>query len=144
MTVQEWLERGWELNKEIEELKATKINIWERCTRTTPTYSTEPGGGSPNPHKYDALAAYGDAIDERCAKLAEVSGEIFSAICRLPLDVNNNKYRRLLQYRYLNFYTFEEIAVMMHYSWRHVHRIHSEALHAMQHVIECHTDKGVI
>lgn len=138
MTTQEWLERGWELNKEIEELRATKINIWERCTRVTPTYSTEPGGGSPNPHKNDALVAFGEAIDKRCAELAKVSGEIFNAICSLPLDAENNKYRRLLQYRYLNFCTFEEIAVMMHYSWRHVHRIHAEALRAMDDVIECH------
>ncbi len=141
MTVQEWLSRGWEINKEIEDLKAIKINIWERCTSSTPSYSTQPGGASSNHHKFDSLAAYGDALDERCAELAEVSAEVFSAICRLPLDERNNKYRRLLQYRYLNFYTFEEIAVMMHYTWRHVHRIHSEALRAMECVIECHIDK---
>lgn len=140
MTVQEWLERGWELNKEIEELKATKINIWERCTSTTPSYSTKPKGGSPNPHKFDALSQYSAAIDTRCAQLAAVSGEIFNAICRLPLDKDNNKYRRLLQYRYLNFYTFEQIAVMMNYTWRHVHRIHAEALEAIKDVIVCHID----
>lgn len=138
MTTQEWLERGWELNKEIEELKATKMNIWERCTRVTPNYSTEPKGGSPNPHKFDALAKYSAELDKRCNELAAVSGEIFSAICRLPLDKDNNKYRRLLQYRYLNFCTFEQIAVMMNYTWRHVHRIHAEALRAMDDVIECH------
>lgn len=140
MTAQEWLERGWELNKEIDELKLTAMNMWERCTRATPSYSAEPGGGTGNVHKFDSLAAFSAAIDDRCAELAKISGEIFSAICRLPLDVESNKYRRLLQYRYLNFYTFEEIAVMMHYSWRHIHRLHSEALRAMEHVIECHID----
>ncbi len=140
MDAERWLKRGWELNKEIEELKATKINMWERCTRITPSYSTEPGGGSPNVHKFDNLAAFGAAIDERCAELAKVSGEIFTAICRLPLDIENNKYRRLLQYRYINFCTFEEIAVMMHYSWRHIHRLHEEALNAISHVIECHIE----
>lgn len=140
MTTQEWLERGWQLNKEIEELQATKMNIWDRCTRITPGYNTEPGGGQPDPHKFDTLAAFGDAIDKRCAELAQVSREIFNAICRLPLDADNNKYRRLLQYRYLNFCTFEEIAVRMNYSWRHVHRIHAEALRAMEAVIVCHID----
>ena len=140
MDAEKWLKRGWELNKEIEELKATKINMWERCTRITPTYSTEPGGGSPNVHKFDSLASFGAAIDERCAELAKVSEEIFSAICKLPLDTENNKYRRLLQYRYINFCTFEEIAVLMHYSWRHIHRLHEESLRAISYVIECHTD----
>ncbi len=140
MDAEKWLKRGWELNKEIEELKTTKINMWERCTRVTPTYSTEPGGGSPNTHKFDNLAAFGADIDARCAELAEVSREIFNAICQLPLDAENNNYRRLLQYRYLNFYTFEEIAVMMHYSWRHIHRLHKEALRAIERVIECHID----
>lgn len=138
MTTQEWLERGWLLNDEIEELRATKLNIWERCTRSTPTYSTEPGGGNPDPHKFESLAAFGEAIDQRCAELADVSREIFNAICRLPLDENNNKYRQLLIYRYLNFYTFERIAVVMDYSWRHIHRLHAEALRAMDVVIECH------
>lgn len=144
MTAQEWLERGWQLNKEIEELRETKMNIWERCTNITPTLSHEMKGGASNPHKFEALAMYSDAIDQRCDELARVSHEIFSAICRLPLDTESNKYRRLLQYRYLNFYTFEKIAVLMDYSWRHVHRVHNEALKLMEDVIECHIDHSVI
>lgn len=139
MTAQEWLERGWHLNAEIEELKETKMNLWERCTGTTPTLSLEPKGGSSNPHKFEVLASLSDEIDRRCEELAAVSSEIFRAICLLPLDERNNKYRRLLQYRYLNFYPFELIAVKMSYTWRHVHRIHSEALEAMEYVIECHS-----
>lgn len=136
--VQEWLERGWELNKEICSLRSAEKNIWEKCTGTTPSYSTEPKGGQSNPHKFDALASFGDDIDHCCKELAAVSDEILSAISRLPLTKDNNKYRRLLQYRYLNFCTFEQIAVMMNYSWRHVHRVHNEALEAIKHVIECH------
>lgn len=141
--VQEWLERGWELNTEIHELRAIEKTIRERCTGITPSYSTEPKGGTANPHKFDALASFSDDIGRHCKELAEVSSEIHAAISGLPRGKETNKHRRLLELRYLNFCTFEQIAVMMNYSWRHVHRVHNEALCAIKDVIECHIHEGL-
>lgn len=140
---QEWLERGWELNTEIQELKAIEKTMRERCTGTTPSYSTEPKGGTANPHKFDALVSFSADIDRHCKELASVCRDIHAAISHVPRGKDANKYRRLLELRYLNFNTFEQIAVMMNYSWRHVHRVHREALEIIKDVIECHIDKGL-
>jgi RNA polymerase sigma factor (sigma-70 family) len=43
-------------------------------------------------------------------------------------EVEDDRERLLLQYRYLDGRTFEEIAVQMNYSWRQIHRLHSRAL----------------
>ena len=43
-------------------------------------------------------------------------------------SVNNPTYKLLLRYRYINGYTFERIAEKMNYSWRHIIRMHEEAL----------------
>lgn len=36
--------------------------------------------------------------------------------------------RMLMRYKYIDDLTWEEVAVKMGYSWRHVHRIHAAAL----------------
>jgi len=52
---------------------------------------------------------------------------------RLEIDaviktVTDDRCQELLDYRYLQGQSFEWIASVMHYSWRHTHRIHSAAL----------------
>ena len=50
---------------------------------------------------------------------------------RLALDLDKAKtddQKRLLSLRYLDGYTFEKIAVEMGYTWRHVMRLHYEAV----------------
>lgn len=39
-----------------------------------------------------------------------------------------DNYRLVLKYKYISLYTFERIGVKMHYSDRHIRRLHSEAL----------------
>lgn len=58
---------------------------------------------------------------ERCG---ETRNKIFEAIN----SVENDKYRELLIMRYIDGKTFEHIAFALDYSWRHVHRVHSNAL----------------
>ncbi len=42
--------------------------------------------------------------------------------------INKQEYQLLLELRYLNYKTWEEIAETMNYSWRNIHYIHSKAL----------------
>jgi len=43
-------------------------------------------------------------------------------------NYTEDNYRLVLKYKYISLYTFERIGVKMHYSDRHIRRLHSEAL----------------
>ena len=53
--------------------------------------------------------------------------------------VESDTLRLLLRYRYINGWTFEQIAVQMNYTWRQINRLHKKAIN----VIECHIDSVV-
>ena len=62
-------------------------------------------------------------------EIAETRKDIESAI----YAVTDSKLCTLLMMRYLNGRTFEQISVLMHYSYLHVvHRLHPEALKAVK------------
>lgn len=60
----------------------------------------------------------------RICYYAELKINILEKIHSIP----NVDHRLILQYRYLDFRTWEEIAIEMGYSYRHITRIHREAL----------------
>lgn len=134
--ITEWLNRGWKLNREIEALAQTKLNLYLRVTRTTTPYERDIVGGTQDPHKMDKYTEYCQLADQKAAELSQVSSEILSGIYK----ISDTRYRTILIHRYLNFMTWESIARVTGYSWRHVMRLHTEALQAAQNVIVCHTD----
>ena len=90
--------------------------------------TAEPRGGG---------SIYGKT-EEIIAKIVDLEKEIDADVDRL-ISVRDNiksvieaveddRERLLLQYRYLDGWTFEKIAVEMNYSWRQIHRLHSRAL----------------
>lgn len=54
--------------------------------------------------------------------------EAYSKIFRDVERLDNEKERAVLTYRYLRGYSWEKICIEMNYSWKQVHRIHSNAL----------------
>ena len=96
---------------------------------------TTPQNGSED--RFIAYAEYSRIIDERIDELYAVKCEIFKAISR----IEDGTLRTLLELRYLSFKTWEEIAVEMNYSYKHVvHGLHPKALKKVKEVIECNTD----
>lgn len=57
-------------------------------------------------------------------ELVAMQREISKAIAK----VENADYSRLLYMRYIDGLTWEEIAVNLHFTWRHVLRLHGRAL----------------
>jgi DNA-directed RNA polymerase specialized sigma24 family protein len=124
-----YLKRFTLLGKEIDR-KIQAIGYWRaKLIKITPKYTDElktPGG-----------SIYGKT-EELVAKIVDLEREIDADVDRLISirdnikaiieAVEDDRERLLLQYRYLDGRTFEEIAVQMHYSWRQIHRLHSRAL----------------
>lgn len=132
MTAKEYLRRAYKLNEEIDQLETAKHEMFSRITSITPDYNGDTVSGTKDPHKYDAYAQFAAEIDNRVDELVSIKSDILNTIKK----VEDAKLRTLLIARYINFMTFEGIAVMMNYDWRHIMRLHSAALNAVDEVLK--------
>jgi len=123
-----YLKRYINLDREIERKLEEVSRLRSKLTRVTEVFTAEPRGGG---------SIYGKT-EEILAKIVDLEKEIDADVDRLVAirdgiktiieAVEDDRERLLLQYRYLDGRTFEEIAVQMNYSWRQIHRLHSQAL----------------
>lgn len=123
-----YLKRYINLDREIERKLEEVARLRSKLTRVTEVFTAEPKGGG---------SIYGKT-EEILAKIVDLENEIDVDIDRLVAirdgiktiieAVEDDRERLLLQYRYLDGKTFEKIAVEMNYSWRQIHRLHSQAL----------------
>lgn len=132
MTAKEYLRRAYKLNEEIDQLETAKREMFSRITSITPDYNGDTVSGTKDPHKYDAYAQFAAEIDNRVDELISIKSDILNTINK----VEDAKLRTLLIARYINFMTFESIAVMMNYDWRHIMRLHSDGLKAVDEVLK--------
>ena len=127
MTTKERLNRGRNLNEEINALiKAKEKALYDACNVSI-TYDKERVQTSQNNSteaKFTRFVDYSKAIDDRIDELYKIKHEIFKAISA----VENGAYRTLLIERYINFESWEQIANSMNYDRRQITRLHGEAL----------------
>lgn len=139
MTAKEYLHQYGQLKREVLRLIDERQRWVDLATKITPTYSDAPKGGQSSAGKIPAaverIAEQEEKIDAKIAELTKLQGEIE----KLLNEVKNPDYRLLLELRYLQGLTWEQIAERMHYSWRHIVRLHGKALLQMQNVMVCHT-----
>lgn len=122
-----YLSRYITLNRRIDRLLEEKSKWWSLCLKTTPSLSQAPGGGesgSPVERPMDKVLEIEEEINKEIDELQEVCRGIKTVLGQLEDDT----LRLLMEYRYLDGLTFEEIAVKMHYSWRWVIKLHGKAL----------------
>lgn len=132
MTAKDWMLRAWRLQDEIDALNEARKDAFDRLTNITQNYDSNGGGTvSPDPHKFDYIAAYIGQIDERQRQLVEVQSEILSAINR----VSSPQIRSILLARYINCERFETIAYRTGVSWRHVVRLHGYGLLEIKNIV---------
>lgn len=138
MTAKEWLNRGRALNKTIEGLEKAKARAYDIAVGTAAEL-TEKVQESHGNSVEDRLVTYADycrEIDEHKIELLKILKEIMEAI----MKVEDPTLRNLLIYRYLDFETWESIAVMMNYSYVHVvHNLHPKAMEKIKELIVFNT-----
>lgn len=131
MNVKQWLMRARTLDREINSLLEEKQNVRDRILKITQSYTGNVVQATKDPHKFDRVVELELEIDRNIDELVKVKAEILNAISKLP----DGRYREILRLRYLKGMTFEQIAVEMHYSWRHVCTLHGRALLRMEEII---------
>lgn len=132
MTNQEkirWLKRYVSLGRRVDHTWQEIERLRAQIGKITPTLSLVPAGGGSihKSHDHDTINRLIDLVammDDDLNRQVDARLEIATVI----KAVTDDRCQELLDYRYLQGRSFEWIASVMHYSWRHTHRIHSAAL----------------
>jgi hypothetical protein len=139
MTAKEWLNRGFRIDREIQILEQEKSAAFERVTalgggsNDTPVKTSKQNMSEA---KYINYLAYTEKIDTRLSELYKVKAEIHTTISA----VQNPIFRQLLELRYLQFKRWEQIAVIMNYSFDYVKGfLHASALREIKKITQNNT-----
>ncbi len=101
---------------------------WEsRAEKVTASYSLAPargGEGDKVQLAVEHIAEIKAMLYDRLTDATELRRSIQAAIN----STGNGRLKNLLEYRYIDNFTFERIAVEMDVSWRYVLRLHGDAL----------------
>lgn len=105
--------------------------IWlSKATKVTQTISDMPRGSNGEDSRMNAVHKMIEAEDEATKKIDKYV-DLGREIRKCIETVKESDLRLLLEYRYLDGLTFEEVAVKMNYSWRWVYKLHKKALSKM-------------
>jgi DNA-directed RNA polymerase specialized sigma subunit len=128
MTIKEYLSQAYRIDQRINSKLEQVSSLRELAVKATSTLSDTYSSGNGNKQKMEGVIVkiidLEHEIDEEIDRLVDLKQEIVSLIKK----VKNPEYQTLLELRYLNFKTWEQIATEMHYSIQHTFRIHDKAL----------------
>lgn len=133
----EYLKRYKDIDRRIQ-AKCDEKSVWmARATKITPTFSEMPKGGQEE-SKIEAaiekIMEIDSEINDEIDELLIVKSEVKAAINTVP----NEKYRELLERRYIRGQKWEQIAVDMNYDYSWVLRLHGKALPLVQIATKSH------
>lgn len=119
-----WLKRvKWAVN-DLMDLQESKREAMEQATSTTASYSAAVVANTKNPHKFDAVSLIDDCIEQKSRQIETLQREVMQAI----LTVKDIKQRKVLRELYIHCRSVPEAAERLHYSERHVKRLHKAGL----------------
>lgn len=135
MTVKEWLNRGYRIDSEINQLILEKDKAFAMATNTV----TESGAERVQTSKANSseirfinYAAYEELINERIDELYNIKCEI-SSVIRAIKDIT---LRQLLFMRYISFMKWEDIAEELGFTPQWVHVLHKRALRCVEKILD--------
>lgn len=122
-----YLSRYRRMSKRIDRLLEEQSRWRERALKITPTLSQAPGGGesgSPIERPMDKVLEIDVEINREIDTLQTIRQEIRETLNQLE----DESLKLLMEYRYIDGMTWEQIAVKMHYSYMQICRLHGRAL----------------
>jgi len=123
-----YLKRYILLDREIDR-KVQEIARWRGMLgKITAVYSSAPLGGGSIYGKTEGIVAKIVDLEREINADIDMLVDLREDIKAKIAAVENNRERMLLEFRYLDGKTFEWIAGEMEFSWRHIHRLHSQSL----------------
>lgn len=131
MTVKQWLSRAQICDREIKVLQTAVDRERDRLTSLTASLDGAAVSGSPDPHKFDRYVELSADLMARIRQLYDLKAEVEAGVMRLPAGT----LREILLLRYVSGMTWEQIAVTMDLSYRHVCRLHGDALEEIKKIL---------
>lgn len=122
-----YLSRYRRMSKRIDRLLEEQSRWREMALKITPVLSQAPGGGesgSPIERPMDKVLEIDMEINREIDTLQTVRQEIRAALNQLE----DENLKLLMEYRYIDGLTWEQIAVKMNYSYMQICRLHGKAL----------------
>lgn len=114
--------------KRFDRISDTMLEVMSYATKITTLLSDMPKGGNDSGNKIERaierLDSLSNDLEEQAVRMRESMKQVQSAIQTVP----DETLRLLLELRYINGYTWEQIAVKMNYSYVHICRLHGAAL----------------
>lgn len=132
MTVKEYLQQYTRLNREIDRLMEEKKRWEDLALKVAPGYDGSSGSGTGRIQAVEQIDEWEQRIDQKVDQLVALREEIEGVIGKLK----NPDFQTLLRLRYINGYTWELVAVEMHYSYQWVCKLHGRALLQLKQMIE--------
>ena len=137
MTAKQYLSRARHLDNELNDMLLKKQAAFDTLTRVTQNYNSDGAQSTKDPHKFDSYAT----LMAMCDALTD---EYFTALCEITGTIAKERDER--QRRVLTLYytvkdggrplTWEQVAVILHYSWKQTRRIHAKALQAVEVILQ--------
>ena len=141
MTPKDYLMQIYDLNKEINSKLSERQEIMSTLIKSTDTSKESIRTldvGRPTEDTVIRLMRYNDQVNEYIDELVDLKIQIAEEIMHLE----NNNHRMVLRERYIHCKSFEEIAFNEGYVYRHIIRLHGQALEDFGHTFpDKFTDK---
>lgn len=139
MTAKEFLQQVFDVYKDIDSKLGQIARLQSLATRTTTVIHNTPIGNSRGlssrvEQAIVEVSGQSDCLATEIKHLLDVRKEVISAIAK----VANPDERRILEYRYLAFFSWKEISCSMKSGLRTVYRLHDRALKSFADVTQCH------
>ena len=128
MSAKELLELYSRKTSQIEALQAKIAEMRALAEKCTTVLIFTPGGGSGNRSRLEEFVVKIDSMEQQLGILWEERGGIFIDIMNLLDAMPTEKYRRVLELRYLEMKTFNDIAAELIVSRPLVYKLHGGAL----------------
>lgn len=107
------------------------LRIRSEACRVSPVLSEMPSGGNQTGTKIERaieqLDACANDLEKEALEMRRLMQEVKAAINTIP----DETLKQLLELRYINGYTWEQIAVKMYYSYQWVCELHGKALNRL-------------
>jgi len=131
VTAKQYMNRARWLDDEINDKLLQRQTVYDSLTKITQNYDSDGSQSTVDPHKFDKLGDYWKLLDNLTDEYILALKEITETIAKLQ----DGRQRRVLTLYYTvkdkktgRPLTWEQVAVILHYSWKQTRRIHAKAL----------------
>lgn len=124
MTAKQILAKGRGIDREINALIRTRDETKDRLTHITQSYDGDGAQSTKDPHKFDKLVELEDQINQMIDDLVDQKMLSLNLISHL----DDSRERMILKLYYVDFLSWEQVAVSANLSWTHTMRLRKSAL----------------